>query len=156
MCRGRRPEDDNPFAKYNYTRRKRQSDVWLRLARVGGIVLFCGLLLLLYKSVTFRSRAGVSYSKVHHKHVDDENIVRENATLVMLVRYIHHPYSPPRQAVLSEGRGELLLTVYAGVEIENWMMRCGRCDRLKTDSIINSIIPGSSSTTSHSRRNSAF
>jgi hypothetical protein len=98
MCRGRRPEDDNPFAKYNYTRRKRQSDIWLRLARVGGIVLVVGLLLLLYKSATFRSKTGVSYSTVHHKHVDDENIVRENATLVMLVRY-PQPLPPPVSAV---------------------------------------------------------
>ena len=87
---GRRPEDDNPFAKYNYTRRKRQSDVWLRLARFGGAVLFFGLLLVLYKSATFRSKAGVSYSQTHHKHVNDDDIARENATLVMLVRY-----SPP-------------------------------------------------------------
>ena len=45
-----RPEDDNPFAKYNYTRRKRQSDIWIRLAKIGGAVLFFGLILLIYKS----------------------------------------------------------------------------------------------------------
>ena len=90
ICSGRHPQDDNPFAKYNYTRRKRQSDVWLRLARFGGLVLFVGLLLILYKSVTFRGKS-TSYTKLHPNRVHD-SIVRENATLVMLVRY--EPFPP--------------------------------------------------------------
>lgn len=81
-----RPEDDNPFAKYNYTRRKRQSDVWLRLAKIGGAVLFFGLLFLLYKSTSssFRGKPGIN-RKLHHDY-SHETITRENATLVMLVR----------------------------------------------------------------------
>lgn len=87
MCR---PEDDNPFAKYNYTRRKRQSDVWIRLAKIGGAVLFFGLILLIYKSVSFRGKATplARNNKVYHDHSHNK-VVRENATLVMLVRYIH-------------------------------------------------------------------
>lgn len=81
-------EDDNPFAKYNYTRRKRQSDVWIRLAKIGGAVLFFGLLFLIYKSASFRSHTS-STPRVHKGHAhSDDGIVRENATLVMLVRYI--------------------------------------------------------------------
>jgi len=83
-----RPEDDNPFAKYNYTRRKRQSDVWLRLAKIGGVVLFLGVLFLLYKSNSFRGRtvsSGAGTHKSQHNHSHDK-IQRENATLVMLVR----------------------------------------------------------------------
>ena len=85
-----RPEDDNPFAKYNYTRRKRQSDVWIRLAKIGGAVLFFGLILLIYKSVSFRGKATppTRNYKFYHDHSHDQ-VVRENATLVMLVRYIH-------------------------------------------------------------------
>ena len=85
MCR---PEDDNPFAKYNYTRRKRQSDVWIRLAKIGGAVLFCGLILLIYKSISFRGKATPptgNYKLHDHSH---STVVRENATLVMLVRYV--------------------------------------------------------------------
>jgi hypothetical protein len=83
-----RLEDDNPFAKYNYTRRKRQSDVWMRLAKVGGAVLFFGLILLIYKSVSFRGKAATPAKnyKLHHDHSHNK-VVRENATLVMLVRY---------------------------------------------------------------------
>jgi len=84
-----KPEDDNPFAKYNYTRRKRQSDVWLRLAKIGGAVLFFGLLFLLYKSNSFRGKSSSTSPtrnhKLQHDHLHD-NAVRENATLVMLVR----------------------------------------------------------------------
>ena len=87
MCR---PDDDNPFAKYNYTRRKRQSDVWIRLAKIGGAVLFFGLILLIYKSISFRGKATppTRNYKLHHNHSHNK-AVRENATLVMLV-----PYSP--------------------------------------------------------------
>ena len=82
-------EDDNPFAKYNYTRRKRQSDVLVRLAKIGGVVLLLGLLFLIYKSNSFRGKSVTGSTGTHkpmrqgHVH---EGIVRENATLVMLVR----------------------------------------------------------------------
>jgi len=85
-----RPEDDNPFAKYNYTRRKRQSDVWLRLGKIVGPVLVLGLIFLLWKSSAFRSKSTNSVARGTHKAShdmhDDAMIERENATLVMLVR----------------------------------------------------------------------
>jgi hypothetical protein len=97
--RANRPEDDNPFAKYNYTRRKRQSDVWLRLAKIGGAVLLLGLLFLIYKSNSFRGKtvAGITgtHKPLRHDHAH-EGIVRENATLVMLVRYFA-PLAPGLQ-----------------------------------------------------------
>ena len=99
----RRPEDDNPFAKYNYTRRKRQSDLWMRLAKIGGAVLFVGLLLLTYKSFSFRGKAAPPriYNLRHdHSH---SKVVRENATLLMLVRY--HPQK--LQLLISERNSEL-------------------------------------------------
>jgi hypothetical protein len=80
-----RQEDDNPFAKYNYTRRKRQSDVWLRLARVGGVVMFLGIVFLLYKSAGFRGKDPAILQGTS-KAPDD--VLRENATLVMLVRHV--------------------------------------------------------------------
>jgi Glycolipid 2-alpha-mannosyltransferase len=86
-------EDDNPFAKYNYTRRKRQSDVWVRLAKIGGVAMLLGLLFLMYQSSAFyRKGTGASRGGSHGKTVDDraENLVRENATLVMLVRYLSY------------------------------------------------------------------
>jgi hypothetical protein len=84
-------EDDNPFAKYNYTRRKRQSDLWIRLAKIGGVVLLCGLLFLLYESIGFRGKnipAGSGTHKSTQHGLSHDSIVRENATLVMLVRYM--------------------------------------------------------------------
>lgn len=84
MCR---LEDDNPFAKYNYTRRKRQSDVWIRLAKIGSAVLFCGLILLIYKSISFRGKATTPTRNYKVHDHSQGTVVRENATLVMLVRY---------------------------------------------------------------------
>jgi len=51
--------------------------------------MFFGLLLLLYKSNTFRGKGSSSSTRSHkanHDHTHN-TIFRENATLVMLVRY---------------------------------------------------------------------
>lgn len=72
-------------------------------------MLFFGLLFLIYKSYSFRGKGNVVMTGTH-KHRNDvnlEGILRENATLVMLVRYILHQETSNVEIVSYEMRCDL-------------------------------------------------
>jgi len=68
--------------------------------------MFLGLLFLLYKSNSFRGKSipsGAGTNKLQHGHSHD-TLQRENATLVMLVRYTRPPVT--KELVLIGGEIE--------------------------------------------------